>query len=97
MRTAVAPTSLAAFRSLRADGLLQPQQLVVLDAIRKWGPMTREELAVHTGLRLSAICGRVGALIKLRELEERGTRPNPQSGKANKLVCLPVMQRRLFE
>jgi hypothetical protein len=47
-------------------------------------------------MRLSAVCGRINSLIRRGELRESGTRLNPITRKANKLVCLPMAQRELF-
>jgi hypothetical protein len=97
MLTNVSETSLAAYRQLEADGKLPPQRVRVLDAITKHGALTREELAGVTGMRLSAICGRVADLIKDGHLIEQGSKVNPTSGVLNKLVRLPVGQQGLFQ
>jgi DNA-binding MarR family transcriptional regulator len=97
VRTAVAHTSLAAYGDLQADGKLQPQQQIVLNSIARHGAMTREEIAHFTGLRLSAVCGRVNALIDAGHLVERGTKRSPTSGKLAKCVRLPGGQGELFQ
>lgn len=97
MITNVAETSLAAFHALKAHNHLQPQEQKIMDAVRHFGPATREELADRTGLRLSAVCGRTRALIDSGALIERGTKINPLTGKQNKLVALPVGQMALFQ
>lgn len=97
MRTNVAETSLQAYRSLQAHHQLQPQEQKIMDAIKHYGSATREELADRTGLRLSAVCGRVKALVNHGALIERGTKINPLTGKQNKLVALPVGQMALFQ
>ena len=96
MKTNVAETSLIAWNSLVKEQKLAPQEQRVVHAIEAFGSQTREELANATGLRLSAVCGRVNALIASGVLSERGTRINPASRKANKLVCLASAQRDLF-
>ena len=97
MRTAIAYTSLAAYRSLQDTGKLSPQEQTVLEALSRFGGMTREELAHNTGMRLSAVCGRVNALIAAGKLIERGTKRSPTSGKTAKVVRLPEGQRELFQ
>lgn len=97
MRTHVAETSLQAFHSLRSEGKIAPQESRVLAAIEARGAMTREEIADATGLRLSAVCGRVNSLVADRRLVERGTRMNPVTRKPNKLVCLAPSQLSLLE
>lgn len=96
MKTQVAETSLRAFRDLQHEGALAPQEQRVVEAIRQFGAMTRDEIAERTGMRLSAVCGRCKSLIDAGRLQEQGTRINPQSLKANKLVCLPLGQMELF-
>jgi DNA-binding MarR family transcriptional regulator len=96
MRTAVAGTSIAAYRSLQQHHQLQPQEQKIMDAIRHHGAATREELCDRTGLRLSAVCGRARKLVEDGLLIEQGTRTNPVSGKANKVLCLPAGQLGLF-
>ena len=97
MRTAVSETSLSAYASLRDEGKIQPQETRVLMAICEHGPLTREEIAEATGMRLSAVCGRVNSLVADRHLVERGTRMNPVTRKQNKLVCLAPSQLSLLE
>jgi len=93
----LAETSLQAFRSLHSEGKIAPQESRVLAAIQARGAMTREEIAEATGLRLSAVCGRVASLIDALHLTERGTRLNPTTRKHNKLVCLTPSQLSLLE
>lgn len=97
MRMGVAHTSRAAFGALRAEGKLAPQEQRVIQAIRDHGPLTREEISERTGLRLSAVCGRVNKLVELGTLDERGTRLNPQTRKSCKLVCMRAVQGSLFQ
>lgn len=98
MKTQVAETSLQAYRSLQADGKLPPQCERVVSVVAQFGAMTRDEIAERSGLRLSAVCGRVSELIRSGRLQEDPTRTrlNRSSGKANKLVCLPLGQLGLF-
>lgn len=96
MRTHVASTSLTAYRDLQAGNHLSPQEQRVIACIEQHGPLTRDEIAERTGLRLSAVCGRVKALVDNGKLIERGTRDNPSSGKPNKLVRIAAGQLGLF-
>ena len=97
IRTHVSETSLAAYRQLEADGKLPPQRVRVLDAVTKHGALTREEVAQITGMRLSAVCGRVADLVRDGHLIEQGTKVNPSSGVLNKLLRLPGGQQGLFQ
>lgn len=96
MKTNMAETSLMAHDDLIVERKIQPQELRVLESVERNGPQTREELAQSTGLRLSAVCGRVNTLIARKRLTERGTRLNAITRKHNKLVDLYSLQRDLF-
>ena len=98
MKTQVAETSLQAYRSLQAEGKLPPQCERVVAVVAHFGALTREEIAERSGLRLSAVCGRVSEMLAAGRLQEDPTRTrlNRHSGKANKLVTLPMGQLGLF-
>ena len=98
MKTSIAQTSLDAYRSLQAEGSINTQEAIIylIVALSNTSGLIREEIADATGFRLSAVCGRVNELIKRGELIERGTRINPHSGKANKVVCRPMRQLELI-
>lgn len=97
MRTEMAHTSLAAYRSLQAEDKLSPQERTVMASVTRFNCLTREEIAHNTGMRLSAVCGRVNALIAAGRLVERGTKRSPTSGKLAKCVRLPEGQQELFQ
>lgn len=96
MRTQVAPTSLAAFRSLSVDELQDRERevmLVMVDGI----PRTRREIADALGWRDGPTCGRCASLVAKGWLEESGERRDPLTGKNAKVLRLPVIgQRKLF-
>ena len=96
MKTNISETSLRAYRDLQYHGQLQPQEEKIMEAMRLYGPATREELCDRARLRLSAVCGRVKALIEKGCLVERGTKRNPLTGKQNKVLALPSGQMGLF-
>lgn len=66
MRTAVAETSLRAYREIEADGTLGAQSKTIMLAIHSaWSPgadFTLQELCVLTGLKINAVSGRVNEL-----------------------------------
>lgn len=66
MRTAVAETSLRAYREIEAEGTLSAQQKTILLAIHAaWKPgadFTLQELCVLTGLPINVVSGRVNGL-----------------------------------
>ncbi len=70
-----------AYRALKGAGALPPMQALVLGCVGMNGVMTRAEIAAHTGMRLSSVCGRVNELIDRKLLEEFGTVKDKVSGK----------------
>jgi len=66
----IATTSLAAHQpDTRA-----PQERAVLEYIRENSGCTREQIADDTHIRLSAVCGRVNALLKCGAIYQHGKR-----------------------
>jgi DNA-binding Lrp family transcriptional regulator len=102
MKTNMAPNSLAAFWQMRDAGELPEREREVYEALRKYGPMTREQLAARTGQKEGSIAGRVF------KLKERGivvgvaNKINPHTDKLNEIVDLaphrktPKVQEPLF-
>ena len=75
-------TSRDALAEHRSSGKLGAQQQVVFAALTKGGQaFTRAELAVRTGIRLSAICGRVSELLALQVIKEGPRRQCSVTGK----------------
>lgn len=89
MRTAVAGTSLEAFRSLQSERKLQPMQQKILDAVADGRAYTRKQLRDITGMELSSVCGRVNSMMESGLLEARGEVRDPSTGKPQELVGLP--------
>jgi predicted transcriptional regulator len=67
-----ADTSRDAFHVHQASGKLGAQQEQILAFLRRppHQPCTRSEIAEATGIKLSAVCGRVNELLALGDLEE---------------------------
>ena len=91
MRTAVAETSLLAYRSF-STAELQAKEIEVMDYFYAYPSMTvtREQLAARLGWKEAAVCGRANSLVAkgaLEEIEGGKTR----SGRSAKLLRLPVM------
>lgn len=74
-------TSLAAYWHGRTNRRFSTQAAQVLDNLNVDGPGTRAELAERTGLRLSAICGRVNELLARDLIEEFDKVTDPTSQK----------------
>lgn len=96
MLTAVAQTSLSAFRSLSVDELQDRERevmLLMVDGISR----TRRQIADALNWRDGPTCGRCASLVAKGWLEESGERRDPQTGKSAKVLRLPVIgQRGLF-
>jgi chromosome segregation and condensation protein ScpB len=82
------PNSMAAYISLRDSGELSKRELEVLEALQKFGPMTRDGISIRSGMRLSGVCGRVNKLVERNLVEPCGTLKNPETGKPNEVVRL---------
>lgn len=65
-RRHTADTSSDAYRDGAARHAAQERR--VLDALRRYGPMTREQVARRLSIRLSSVCGRMNALVKAGEV-----------------------------
>lgn len=90
MRTAMAETSLDAYRSF-SSGDLQKKEIEVMAEFRKSPGLTitREQLAVRLGWKEAAVCGRANSLVSKGLLEEvEGGRTS--SGRSAKMLRVPV-------
>ncbi len=77
----VADTSLMAYHRVVALGITADQQLLILKALAKAGePLTRSELSVKSGVKLSSVCGAVNALVKDGHLIELDWRTCRETG-----------------
>lgn len=92
-------TSREAYQQHRSSGHLQAQEQRVLDHLgaHPGRAFTRAELAQETGIRLSAICGRVNALVKLGLVVEPYRRQCTVTGSNAWAVRAVPVQRELFE
>lgn len=78
----VATTSIQAYREHRDSGKVSGQARRILDSMLGGVSYSRRELAEHTGLELSSICGRVNELVAAGLLEETPTRRCRITGKS---------------
>lgn len=90
----VATTSIENYHEHKDTGRLGKQSRAIVEFMainidRDW---SRAELAEHTGLRLSSVCGRVNELIHSRHVEPQ---PNRRCHVTGKTVS-PVRLRGLF-
>ncbi len=98
MRTSTTDTSREAFRSLGARDYLQPKEREVMSAFESPSTaMTRQQIAVRTGMAINVVCGRVRSLLDKGVLTVRGTAVDPQTRKSQELLGVPVYgQAQLF-
>lgn len=96
MRTAMAETSLDAYRSF-STGDLQNKEIAVLNEFMAHPGLlvTREQLADRLGWKECAVCGRVNTLVAKKLLEEVGTAMTASKRRA-KLVRVRAEQGALF-
>lgn len=97
MRTAIAETSLSAYRSFSTVDLQRKEAEVMVEFHATPGlTVTREQLAERLGWKEAAICGRANSLVAKGALEEIDGGVT-RSGRGAKLLRVPVVgQGRLF-
>ncbi|MCW5323721.1 hypothetical protein D5039_22025 [Verminephrobacter aporrectodeae subsp. tuberculatae] len=90
--SAVAQTSLDAYRSLPIAGYLQPKEKQVMAAFERnpGARYTRLQLSEITGMPLHSICGRVRSLLDKKQIAVRGDAIDPATRKRQELLGLPV-------
>jgi DNA-binding MarR family transcriptional regulator len=94
---ATADTSRDAFSIHKASGKLTGQQYAIVAFLSTHkGAWTRSELAEQTGIKLSAICGRVSELLHLGPIEELPRRRCGVTGSNAHPVQLARKQASLF-
>lgn len=79
MRTAVADTSIEAYRKWSVRDLSEAHWRL-LRAIRPGRDFSRAELAMATGMKLQTVCGRINELVAARRLEHGPQRKCAVSG-----------------
>ena len=93
MKSQYSETKSESFHSLAVRDYLQPAEKRVISIFYNRPlefTLTRKQIAVMTGLELSAVCGRVNSLITNKRLVARGERKDPFTGKNQELLGLPV-------
>jgi hypothetical protein len=92
----IADTSVTAYHEHRDTGKLSRQANTILSQMRSDTDYSRRELARHTGLELSSVCGRVNELLAIGLLEELASRRCSITGKTVHPVKLSSLQPSLF-
>lgn len=91
MRTPAAPHNGTRTSRAAAEGVKPTQLQMVRDFLDAVGPKgaTREQIHLGTGLKESAVCGRIDQLRKLGEIvEPNGMERKTSAGKAAQLIYL---------
>jgi predicted transcriptional regulator len=73
-------------KSYESLGDLAPIHLLILNTIQTHGPMSRQELATKTGLKVSSVCGRVKELLDNCFLCVDGTTTDPDTNREVEVV-----------
>lgn len=95
MKTAMATTSLDAYRSHSVRALSAGQRRV-MDVIRPGLDFTRSEIAHASGMSLQSVCGRVNELVAAGRLEHGPRRICSRTGNPSNPVRLPSKQLEMF-
>ena len=69
-------TSLQAYTNITNSGVAGQQELLVLQTIKQYGPITDLETAHHSALPINCVTGRRNALTKKGLVIEAGTKKN---------------------
>ncbi len=70
-------TKRESYERTKKEGKALKQRDRVLDLLKRVGPLSREEVAIITRIRISSACGRVNELIKEKKVTVAGTKWNP--------------------
>ncbi len=79
-------SSIDAYRQQVASGQFATQKAAVIEAAKRFGPLSRRSLAEITGIEINAICGAVNKAIAENELMDWQTGEDPKTGKRVHLV-----------
>jgi hypothetical protein len=99
MRTAVAATSIDAYRTLPVGDYLQPKERAVMALFTNLDVrLSRQQISAFLSMPINCVCGRVNSLVAAGHLEEHGERVDVHTNKRQKLLRLPQgPQRELFQ
>ncbi|MEX3961053.1 hypothetical protein AB4Y42_02365 [Paraburkholderia sp. EG286B] len=83
----VAETQSSAYHAMSAK-TLSTKQRMVLDALELRAPLTREDIAAITNMKLSSVCGRVRELLDAGRLHVVGSRKDLATQTSQQLLGL---------
>jgi hypothetical protein len=90
---AVSKTSLMAYWALRDAGELPEKERIVYEAVKRLGPMTREQIASVTSMKEGAVAGRVNSLVKRGMLVSHSVIINKVTLKPNEVLDLAAHRK----
>lgn len=96
MKTHIAPTTMAAYRSLQADNALQPKEEAVMSLFGPRTKLSRQQVGEIARMPINCVTGRVKSLLEKGILVEEGTRLDPCTRKHQALLRLPAGQLELI-
>jgi hypothetical protein len=96
VRTAIAETSLIAYRAMGPKLSRQENEVVAFLAKHCHRDYTRNEIAAATGIRLSSVCGRCNSLVERQALSEGPRRRCAITGSTAHPLRLAPAQADLF-
>jgi DNA-binding Lrp family transcriptional regulator len=67
---------------------LSEKQKQIVMCLKQEGDLTRAELAIATGMRVSSVCGRVNELLKINVLKISGTKEDEESKRMVECISL---------
>ena len=86
MKTNMHKNSLDAYTDLIESGTLNNQQKKIVNALHYTSNVTREEIALLTGIKESSVCGRIRELIDSKIVVAAGTKKTLSGTKADALA-----------
>lgn len=89
------PTSIAAFVGHQDSGRAATQEQRVLAYITRHGPCTRQQISKGTGIAINAVCGRVGHLLAIEEIDASDKMYCPCTGNLVEALVVRSGQLRL--
>ncbi len=84
--TEIVETSRTAYREHAMSGELGRQQREIYRALCERPGLTRNEISLFTGIRLTSVCGRVRELLDIAAIEVTNRRPCSVTGSLNEVL-----------
>lgn len=92
-----AQTSVDSYAKMQREGKVSDLQLEIIVALKKFGAMTRKQIAKRIDRELSSICGQVRALLDLGRIKVVGKIFDDRTGRHQEILAIESEQRSFFE